>query len=151
MLEPHYDSHTGTIYLKSPLQTDSIGTRGLRGQKAWPWTRGRAGGHAAMRRAVAAERGRTPEDIPIGYYTVLSFVVYIDHICVTALPALKLVVPDLVSPVLRGCSEIRRRALRAARYARALRATRYAGALRARRYAPGCRHCPTHSGSHRAW
>ena len=70
MLEPHYDSHMGTIYLKSPLQTDSFGTHGWRGRGAWLLRGcGRAGGREGtrMRRAVAAERGRTPEDIPIGY------------------------------------------------------------------------------------
>ena len=46
VLDPHSDSHTGTIYLKSPPQTDSFGTRGCLGRGAWLWTRGRAGGHA---------------------------------------------------------------------------------------------------------
>ena len=45
-LDPHWESHAVTFYLKSPPQTDSFGTRGCLGRGAWLWTRGRAGGHA---------------------------------------------------------------------------------------------------------
>ena len=60
VLDPHYDSRTGTIYLKSPPQTDLFGTHGWRGRGAWLWTRGRAGGHTDATRGG----GRAREDIP---------------------------------------------------------------------------------------
>ena len=59
-LDPHWESHTVTIYLKSPPQTDSFGTRGCLGRGAWPVDAREA---TRIRRAVAAERERTDHRI----------------------------------------------------------------------------------------
>ena len=40
-LDPHYERHMGTFFFKMRPQTDSFGTCGWRGRRAWLWTRAR--------------------------------------------------------------------------------------------------------------
>ena len=73
VLDPHSDSHTGTIYLKSPLQTDLFSTHSWRGRRAWLWTRGRAGEHASASRGGGRARedmGKGLHRTPVPYYYV---------------------------------------------------------------------------------
>ena len=50
VLDPHYERHMATFFLKARPQTDSFATRGCRGRRAWLGMRGRAGGGALASR-----------------------------------------------------------------------------------------------------